>query len=424
MDLCVCRDSTLLLSMRSAILNESHDRAVIVLDIPMSIRLGQEQDLDLVSTAAPAEPYHSTEPNRKKREMLSSNIPEEEVFYHKELQSLISRALDEVRQSLQQQWCFPRLLWSREHDNCADKPQQFEAHLAGPGDHLLSFPDSGNQSISVSAQGPPLLLSCHNDFTDLESLHNIVAQNPFASTATVSIGSRTFYIPPKATFLLASIQEGLPALLSAKQIFMRMVSGTTEVERFDFILLDPPWSNRSVRHGKKYRSAEHQQEDPFTQILPFLRDHIASDGTIAVWITNKSSIHASVLYSLQNIGFDVSQEWIWVKTTISGEPVTSLQGLWRKPYERLLLFRRKEVARTSNVARRVIIAVPAEHSQKPCIKAFIEPLLRKDYHALEVFARSLTAGWWSWGNEVLKYQWNSYWVEPGDQPSISESVLR
>ncbi len=34
-----------------------------------------------------------------------------------------------------------------------------------------------------------------------------------------------------------------------------------------------------------------------------------------------------------------------------------------------------------------------------------------DYQALEIFARNLTAGWWSCGDEVLKFNWEGCWTE-------------
>ena len=33
------------------------------------------------------------------------------------------------------------------------------------------------------------------------------------------------------------------------------------------------------------------------------------------------------------------------------------------------------------------------------------------YEALEVFARNSTAGWWGWGNEVLKFQGREHWID-------------
>jgi N6-adenosine-specific RNA methylase IME4 len=116
-----------------------------------------------------------------------------------------------------------------------------------------------------------------------------------------------------------------------------------------------------------------------------------------------------------------------VKTTISGEPVTSLDGLWRKPYEILLLGRapgsRLEAVRNleeEEVVQRVIFGVPDLHSRKPCLKEIIEGLsiIEKRGMVLEVFARCCIAGWWSWGNEVLKFAWDGYWDENENKEEI------
>jgi hypothetical protein len=36
---------------------------------------------------------------------------------------------------------------------------------------------------------------------------------------------------------------------------------------------------------------------------------------------------------------------------------------------------------------------------------------RDGYSALEVFARNLTAGWWACGDEVLKFNQDTWWVQ-------------
>jgi N6-adenosine-specific RNA methylase IME4 len=67
------------------------------------------------------------------------------------------------------------------------------------------------------------------------------------------------------------------------------------------------------------------------------------------------------------------------------------------------------------VKRKVIIGVPDLHSRKPNLKKLLEDMMgtREDeYEALEIFARNLIAGWWSWGNEVLKFQSPEHWAEP------------
>ena len=55
--------------------------------------------------------------------------------------------------------------------------------------------------------------------------------------------------------------------------------------------------------------------------------------------------------------------------TSHGEPVLSMLSSFRKPYEILLLARKPSTEKSSEIPeRKVIIAVPGYHSQKPCLK--------------------------------------------------------
>lgn len=133
-------------------------------------------------------------------------------------------------------------------------------------------------------------------------------------------------------------------------------------------------------------------------------------------MTNSASIREIASTWLDGLGFMVVEEWIWVKVTTVGEPILELDGIWRKPYEVLLVARpicREASVEDNKVKRRVIIAVPDVHSRKPSLKSLFESLLGlpKEYQALEVFARHLTAGWHSWGNETLLYNWEGHWID-------------
>lgn len=95
-----------------------------------------------------------------------------------------------------------------------------------------------------------------------------------------------------------------------------------------------------------------------------------------------------------------------------------IQGVWRKPYEVLLIGRKAVLeARASpcpdvELKRRVIVAVPDAHSRKPSLKELVGDAFgfrEGRYRALEVFARNLTAGWWAWGDECLRFQWEGWW---------------
>ncbi|KAJ8060124.1 hypothetical protein OCU04_010476 [Sclerotinia nivalis] len=84
---------------------------------------------------------------------------------------------------------------------------------------------------------------------------------------------------------------------------------------------------------------------------------------------------------------------------------------------------------TIPIKRRILIGVPDLHSRKPNLRFLFGQLLGvQDYKGLEIFARNMTAGWWGWGNEVLRFQGDGAWEEgrgSGDdvRRELEESVL-
>lgn len=178
-------------------------------------------------------------------------------------------------------------------------------------------------------------------------------------------------------------------------------------------------SNRSARRSRSYETSG----DPIEGLKSTLGQHIATRGIVACWITNNSTSRTIAMQAFEAWDVALVEEWCWLKVTRDGRPVTDIQGLWRKPYE-LLLVGRKGVQHddcTSSpsssglrqeVKRRVVVAVPDVHSRKPCIKQLVEEAFGFEvgkYRALEVFARNLTVGWWAWGDECLRFQWDGWW---------------
>ena len=236
-----------------------------------------------------------------------------------------------------------------------------------------------------------------------------------------------YYLPPFSSFMLSNINaESAKTFSESAYAVLPKRSTDTGAGQFDFVLLDPPWNNRSVRRSKRYRTLEsqHHDTDPIVVLEEILGQHIAPGGLVGCWITNKASVREKALRLFDTWGVELEQEWVWLKVTSKGEPVTELDGLWRKPYEVLLLGRKvakdamckkgAEGGKKSDmdVERRLIVAIPDLHSRKPNLKDLIEPMIsdRKNYRALEVFARNLTAGWWAWGDECLKYNWMNSWI--------------
>jgi N6-adenosine-specific RNA methylase IME4 len=161
-----------------------------------------------------------------------------------------------------------------------------------------------------------------------------------------------------------------------------------------------------------------EARDLLTQIP--VASHLKRDGLVAVWITNKTTITdmltapGGVLaqWDVEPVG-----EWIWLKVTSAAEPVFDVELAWRKPWERLLIARKRGSSTPIPAATKVIVGVPDVHSRKPNLKGLFEDILPQGYLGLEIFARNLTAGWWSWGNEVMFFQQTHHWVAIDDEPA-------
>lgn len=234
-------------------------------------------------------------------------------------------------------------------------------------------------------------------------------------------GKYAFRIPPQSSLSLSSC-----AWVRNFHARLRIQAEVLDIEPiFEFILFDPPWPNSSVKRTHKTPNSTYNLSDSLLDIeslVAGIRLSLLTTETtlVGVWITNSPAVRHQVLgeggiFDIWEL--DLVEEWIWLKTTSAGQPVTPLDGVWRKPYEVLLLGRKKKefmvAGRKTPLMRRVIFGVPDLHSRKPCLKRLIEPLMpdASKYRALEVFARHLVAGWWSWGDECIKFNWEEYWRE-------------
>jgi N6-adenosine-specific RNA methylase IME4 len=210
--------------------------------------------------------------------------------------------------------------------------------------------------------------------------------------------------------------------------FRALTAEYTLPRHFDLVLLDPPWPNRSAK-----RKAAYEQVGGMPYLKKMLRNmdidtYLEHNALVGVWITNKAALRDHVLgpgglFETWNVG--LVEEWVWIKTTTKGHAMFDIDTALRKPYEILLLGRAAPnswttMAHSGHVKRRVIAAVPDIHSRKPCLKELLEPYLLdpRDYCALEVFSRYLVSGWTSWGNEVLKFNWDEYWVEGASSAEV------
>ncbi|XP_063417525.1 N(6)-adenine-specific methyltransferase METTL4-like [Mytilus trossulus] len=128
---------------------------------------------------------------------------------------------------------------------------------------------------------------------------------------------------------------------------------------FDFILLDPPWENKSVKRKKQYWTLEN--EELFKIPVPELT---ATGCVIGVWVTNKGICNER----------------------------TILPALFNNDNLPLHM---------------TLMSVPSSIHSIP-LRDIMKPYLPETPNCLEIFARNLTPGWCCYGNEVFKHQHMDY----------------
>lgn len=376
--------------MFTAITVCSHDGHVILLDIPGSLEDAQALHINnhacrIKSGSPPSQPYPSTEPKGKRLAQALTAFSSEQLQRQRCLERELVSALNACTTRLgcyNIPWCLPRIIRNATEEHHDPLLATVTEHI----DRLL---------LRVPTVLSPLAGA--NQFGHMSDIQCGAVLNPSHLQTVLDIGGYQYLIPARSSFVLSSIKDGLCGFRMA-------------AEPFDLILMDPPWTNRSVRRASAYKTHEHQLEDPFHHAVPLLKTHLKPDGIVAVWITNKHAIRAQAVEALGALGLRLQTEWTWLKVTQHGEPVSSIQGVWRKPYEILLIFAHAAVV----IPRHTLVAVPDTHSRKPSLKRLFAKYLPSSYTALELFARSLTAGWWSWGDQVLKFQDHLEWEVSDD----------
>ena len=421
------------------ILYQNEERTTILIDVPQSIcsaqvKTGSQCSRVLFSTPPLETPYLSIEPRNEKAKLkVKQRLPSEDVGHQPFPHELLVQALAEIRAERPRSFCYRRKFRlfdphpnekSREEDRLpkAPKDELVEPELSVPS---LCGPSSRKLALKFPRpfEVPSSALSDGHSLPDGTDLTHRVITNIFARQVHLYVAESgaKYTVPPLSTFFLSKLgrQEASHFSEAALKVFPEP-STNAAPGQFDLVLLDPPWENRSVRRSKKYQTRRKVEEDPLSVLQDMLGKHIAPGALVACWITNKANARATALETFEGWGISLIEEWAWLKTTVHGEPITELNGILRRPYETLLVGKSVDAAvenpqgqdSTNTVKKRVIVGVPDLHSRKPCLKTLFEPMMQdgSNYRALEIFARHLTAGWWSWGDEVLKYNWNSHWT--------------
>ncbi|EXF78173.1 hypothetical protein CFIO01_11689 [Colletotrichum fioriniae PJ7] len=366
------------------ILFQNEDRSVCLVDIPASLEesqllpdqgaetIGQPPQRRLLSVDPVSAPFTLPEP----RDPQTNNQTPASQLADLMIEAAVKVALNTLRRGYDAPFCLPRLTGGGSSSNVST---------------------AGRES-SVSPQDHP---ARKHDGDDAAAATTAVASGQAAAAAAAR------FIPQESTYLNGSIQETRESFLST-------------APKFDLIVMDPPWPNKSARRKKKttggYDTAYGLKETRALLDRIPVAAHLADGGLVAVWVTNKATL-VDLLTSPKGVlaswGLEVAAEWQWVKITSQGDAIFDTESAWRKPWERLIVARKR--GDNIKVPGRVIAAVPDVHSRKPNLRCMFDDLLPRGYRGLEVFARNLTAGWWGWGNEALRFQESHHWVTSSEE---------
>lgn len=421
----------------SSIMYQNGDATITLIDIPRSISEAQGI-IDnpyrglLYSVPPPDNPYPSMEPNSQKaKRQVQASLSRGGLSQPTFPQSMLVEGLAQVRAAHAGRFCLDRKIAGRQPASLQDQTKsgtRSKKRSIEKADMVEGGADKGFNFKFISKPQKSLLRFCSATPNGPEPVHiadlvECAVSNPMPQSARLLLmeTAQKYNTPALSTFMLSKIGTREAALFSnAACRLLPEPSMSAAPGQFDFILLDPPWDNRSVRRSKNYETQWKARNDPMDVLQDMLMKHIAPSALVACWITNKQSVRDSALEAFEAWGLELVEEWAWLKTTVSGDPICAIEGIVRRPYEILLIGRSTnpamyggEISKLQEPSKkRLIIGVPDVHSRKPCLKALVEPLMenRSNYRALEIFARNLTAGWWSWGDEVLKYNWEAYWV--------------
>jgi len=454
-----CRNSW----QRSSILWQNDEQTVTLLDIPRSIELAQGFDnlheRKILSSEPLERPYASTEPKSAKALAAVKERGIDDLI----LQRTLELALQEASKGGPEKWCLPRAI-GEEEDDCEagrgakrkrgsdgqehDTPEASSSHAPAKKHVRLPYiPETeveGENRTCLLPSWPPAGhgCQCNKCLNASNAEPQGLARTPFPTnremkTLYVSDKEGSFIFPPGSCYINGTIEDNLPTFKA-------------HAPRFDLIIMDPPWPNRSVRRAGSYQTSYGTAEmRGLLSSIP-VGEKLAQNGLVGVWITNKPVFRELLLGKdgegglFEYWGVERLEEWIWLKITSGGEPVTAIGGTWRKPYEILLVGRKlaeskSQLAKggrdgeshaqsngrwkkkpeeeqdpegeTPAVRRRIVLAVPDLHSRKPHLAELFRAHFPSPPHSLEIFARSLAADSWSWGDEVLKFQHLSHWSE-------------
>jgi len=200
---------------------------------------------------------------------------------------------------------------SPDHENSVDLVNMCNQAVINPANKLLVVP-----------------IGCQH-IHEIDHICGKLVHNFMSHHVIIKHSRSNYYIPENSTFLLSDIAQ--------LHLLVNHVQSSQDL-KYDCVVIDPPWENRSAIRSHKYNWLS---ESDLLQIpLPELCNE---DCLVVIWVTNKVKFSEFVRDELfPHWSVELVSEWHWIKVTTCGEFVFDLDSPHKKPYELLLVGRYRD----------------------------------------------------------------------------------
>lgn len=353
-------------SRRNHILFAGEGCDTFLIDIPESIATGQdfgdeENDVVLLSSRAVEVPYTSTEPKTDSaRSKIENDLFDDDL--HAIYQTQCAKALRSLEADFASgPFCLPRTV--KQNDTVTGQKRNHAAShvhidptaclqmILGKVREKESRPWAQFEQtdpLSGSQTQSPCQLQLYSPY-DVE-MYAVKGKKGNASLTTQVKSERAVTLHVEHRHTADDRQESHLRLPPGSCSIVGPCEDVTGFRRltlqystrgcFDLILIDPPWPNRSAARKNLQRGGYKTYSLRLVQTLLSRMDldiHVKPSGYIAIWITNKRTCRQLAMDLFEQWNVALTEEWVFLKLAANGEPVTELDGIWRKPYEVLLI---------------------------------------------------------------------------------------
>lgn len=199
--------------------------------------------------------------------------------------------------------------------------------------------------------------ACSSDFGFFHGENNL------KEGKIVKIGTDSFVIPPSCKFFNKKVED------------IETFLPPNDDNKFDFIVIDPPWKNRYIKRVKKTQAKQgyFMMTDEEISEIP-LEKYVKNNSVIVIWCTN-SDTHIKAVRERLLVKWNLKllSTWQWVKVDKNGELFSAIEAN-KKPFEQIFIATHVDNTNYDGAIEKdclIFSQLSSIHSHKP-------PLIGKD----------------------------------------------